>query len=229
MTSNLPEEQHDFVAPLKFVLTRAAWDAVIPVIMGRVRALEGTIADYHAVIALLETQALTVISDTITAEINVRRAELDALSADAAAVADQIALIQAGGIDAASVSLAEIANLAASNAQDAFAELMAGVQANAASIADLKPIEFIGLTEATNLVAGKPYRLLAHSISHTLPETPSIGASIQIIDGGVLSAASTVTLARNSKTIMGLGEDLVLDQPGLSFIIWWDGSTWRLF
>ncbi|MGS4886083.1 hypothetical protein [Roseibium sp. MB-4] len=139
MTSNLPEEQHDFVAPLKFVLTRAAWDAVIPVIMGRIRVLEGTVADYHAVIALLETQALTVISDTITAEINIRRAELDAITADAAALADEIAFLRAGGIDASMVNLQAITDLAANNAQDAIAELVQKIEAfpEQASAADI--------------------------------------------------------------------------------------------
>jgi len=229
VTSNLPEEQHDFVAPLKFEITRAAWDAVIPVITRRVRALEGTVADYHAVIALLETHALTVISDTITAEINVRRAELEALSADAAALTDEIAFIRAGGIDGGRVTLSNIVDLAATNVQDAIAELLAEIQAAKNEFANLKPIQFEGVSVDTDLVAGKPYRLLEHTIKVTLPGNPEFGDSIRILDGEVLSPDTMVTLAHNGNPLMGLLEDMNLNIAGLDVIVWWNGTDWRLF
>ncbi|OJJ09112.1 hypothetical protein BKI51_21790 [Alphaproteobacteria bacterium AO1-B] len=58
--------------------------------------------------ACQQTQALTVISDTITAEINIRRAELDALTADAAALADEIAFLRAGKKDRRDAAWAQI-------------------------------------------------------------------------------------------------------------------------
>jgi hypothetical protein len=69
----------------------------------------------------------------------------------------------------------------------------------------------------------------SNSITLTLPASPTIGDSIRIIDGESITQTVTHILARNGKTIMGLSEDLTLDVVGTDFIIWYNGSDWRLF
>lgn len=103
------------------------------------------------------------------------------------------------------------------------------IKANFDAIANQKPTQFEGLSTNTSLVAGGAYRLLAHTLTLTLPPAPTPGDTIRIMDGEVLSADNTVTISRNGNTIMALAEDLILDLAGLEFLIWWDGADWRLF
>jgi hypothetical protein len=128
MTATLPTPDNDYQAPLSMQLSRAVWDAVFGSVGERLRTLEARNADYEEVVGDLQTQALAVISATITDEINARREDLDALAADAEALADEIAAIRAGGIDAISVSVSPIVGLAAATAQAALAELLGKIQ-----------------------------------------------------------------------------------------------------
>ena len=130
MTS-LPDPSNDYQAPLVMALSRAVWNAVFGSIGARLRALEGTTADYEAAIAQLETQALAVISATITDEITARRADFDQLEAEIALAQDAVAELQAGGVAASAVTLTSIAGLAAVNAQAAIAELLTKIEAEA--------------------------------------------------------------------------------------------------
>lgn len=232
MTS-LPDQSNDYQAPLVLALSRAVWNAVFGSIGARLRALEGTTADYEAAIAQLETQALAVISATITDEITARRADFDQLEEDIALAQDEIAFLRAGGIDAGVVTLTSIVGLAAANAQAAIAELLtkieAETEARTEALASLKPVKFTSVSANANLDIGGAYRLRAASITLTLPAAPANGDTIRIVDGEVISSENTVTIARNGQTIMGLAENLTLDVAGLDMTIWFTGTTWRLF
>lgn len=128
---SLPSPDNDYAAPLVMQLSRAVWDAVMPSIGSRLRALEGTTANYDAVVAQLEAQALAVISATITDEITARRVDFDQLEADLVLAQDEIALLRAGGVDANVVTLTSIAGLVATNAQAAVEELLTKIEAEA--------------------------------------------------------------------------------------------------
>lgn len=229
MTS-LPDPSNDYQAPISMQLSRAVWDAVMASIGGRLRTLEGRNADYETVVGELQTQALAVISATITDEINARRDDLDALATDAASLADEIAAIRAGGIDAVSVSVSPIVGLAAAHAQAAIAELLGKINDANTAIAAIQglPAETLLVAANSNLVAGKAYRITASGITLTLPASPPDGAAIRIVDGGVLSSSATATVARNGQTIMGLAENLIINVAGIDFVIWFNGTTWKL-
>ena len=63
------------------------------------------------------------------------------------------------------------------------------------------------------------------AITLTLPASPSTGDAIDILNNTTLIH----TVARNGSTIQGLSEDLSINQSGVSFKIWYTGSTWSLF
>ena len=82
------------------------------------------------------------------------------------------------------------------------------------------------LTSNTTLEASSVYMINATSaITLTLPASPSTGDAIDILNNTTL----THTVARNGSTIQGLSEDLVINESGVEFKIWYTGSTWSLF
>ena len=82
------------------------------------------------------------------------------------------------------------------------------------------------LTSNTTLEASSVYMINASSaITLTLPASPSTGDAIDILNNTTLSH----TVARNGSTIQGLSEDLVINESGVKFKIWYTGSTWSLF
>jgi hypothetical protein len=66
------------------------------------------------------------------------------------------------------------------------------------------------------------------SFTITLPATPSAGDSVAIADGADW-VTYPVTVARNSNTIEGLSDNLVLDIPGIQVEFIYDGSTWEVY
>jgi hypothetical protein len=62
----------------------------------------------------------------------------------------------------------------------------------------------------------------------TLPATPSVGNSVLIADGANWKTTS-LTVSRNSSTIEGLTEDLVLDIPNIQVEFIFDGATWEVY
>ena len=82
------------------------------------------------------------------------------------------------------------------------------------------------LTSNTTLEASSVYMINATSaITLTLPASPSTGDAIDILNNTTISH----TVARNGSTIQGLSEDLVINESGVKFKIWYTGSTWSLF
>ena len=82
------------------------------------------------------------------------------------------------------------------------------------------------LTSNTTLSSGNVYMINASTaITLTLPASPSTGDAIDILNNTTISH----TVARNGSTIQGLSENLIINQSGVKFKIWYTGSTWSLF
>jgi hypothetical protein len=62
----------------------------------------------------------------------------------------------------------------------------------------------------------------------TLPAAPSIGDLVRVFDGADWST-NNLTVARNSSTIEGDAEDLVINIGGVSVDFVYDGTTWQLY
>lgn len=81
------------------------------------------------------------------------------------------------------------------------------------------------VTSNTTLSANSAYMINAAGIVVTLPSSPSTGDGIDILN----NVAGIHTIARNGSTIEGIAEDMNFSEGGLSFKIWYTGSTWSLF
>ena len=62
----------------------------------------------------------------------------------------------------------------------------------------------------------------------TLPATPTTGDNVTFADGANW-ATNNLTVARNSSTIEGLTEDLILDINGIILDFVYDGTTWEIY
>lgn len=60
----------------------------------------------------------------------------------------------------------------------------------------------------------------------TLPLSPAIGDTIQVIDATNIFATNNVTINRNGQNIQGLAEDLVLDINGTVLTLTYTGITY---
>jgi hypothetical protein len=67
----------------------------------------------------------------------------------------------------------------------------------------------------------------AGAFTVTLPATPSATNYVTIASGPA-AATNAVTIARNGSTIMGLAENMTVNNANISFQLVYDGTTWRL-
>lgn len=82
------------------------------------------------------------------------------------------------------------------------------------------------LTSGATLSSGNAYMINASStITLTLPASPATGDAVDILNNTQL----THNVSRNGSTIQGLSEDMTINITGVSFKIWYTGSTWSLF
>lgn len=76
---------------------------------------------------------------------------------------------------------------------------------------------------STNTTAVKDYLyVFTASLTLTLPASPSVGDALKIVN---LSNTSTCVIARNGSNIMGVGEDLTLDNTNANFEIIYAAAT----
>lgn len=69
----------------------------------------------------------------------------------------------------------------------------------------------------------------AGSFTLTLPSSPSVGDYIEIADSGDFWETNNVTVSRNGSTIENFSEDLILNVPGASVKMIYDGITWNVY
>lgn len=81
------------------------------------------------------------------------------------------------------------------------------------------------VTSNTTLKTNNAYMINASGVVLTLPASPITGDAVDILN----NVAGIHTLARNGSTIMSLSEDMVFGEAGVSFKVWYTGSTWSLF
>lgn len=86
-------------------------------------------------------------------------------------------------------------------------------------------------TKTSNYTLVNGDRVIANtsggSFTLTLPATPTTGVSIQVTDGSSWYA-NNLTIARNGSTIEGFSDDLLLDVPGATVELVYDGTTWQV-
>jgi hypothetical protein len=68
----------------------------------------------------------------------------------------------------------------------------------------------------------------AGTFTITLPASPTTGNSVVLADGADWYTTN-LTVARNSQTIEGATEDLVLNIKGIQLELIFDGTTWEVF
>jgi len=61
----------------------------------------------------------------------------------------------------------------------------------------------------------------------TLKASPATGDTHTVKSGGS-AATNNITIGRNSQTIMGLSEDMIISTPNLEVTFIFDGTTWRI-
>lgn len=62
----------------------------------------------------------------------------------------------------------------------------------------------------------------------TLSAAPALGDSLQLIDGPGSWATNNLTIGRNGNTINGSATDLICNVAGEVFLIWFNGTEWRI-
>jgi hypothetical protein len=177
-------------------IDRATWDGVMLSIANRLAALEATEADYDAVVAQLQSQALAVITATITDEINAQRVNLTQLENDFGLFEAAFNQLIAGGVDADQVVLDAIAGLTATDVQSAFAEVLGNipVKASAAEVTTgednakfVTPAALSGLS-----VGGKA--------EFTATGAITAGDPVALNDDGTISVVGNTVVAANAGT-----------------------------
>lgn len=86
----------------------------------------------------------------------------------------------------------------------------------------------VTLTSNTTINAGE--RVFADassgSFTITLPVTPSVGDTVQIIDVAGIFSTNNVTIARNGEKIQNLAEDLTLNLNNAAITMIYSGVTY---
>lgn len=163
MSSPMPSADNDYLVGPETRLDVATLNAIFGSIADRLRAQEAQVADYEAAIEQLTANGLTMIAENVAPQLADARAQLIALQAAAEVLADEIAFIRAGGIDAVNVKIAPIAGFEHNNAQGAFvamaeqAENISQLRANVDGLAEYvgePPISLQALLESRNQAGG---------------------------------------------------------------------------
>lgn len=68
----------------------------------------------------------------------------------------------------------------------------------------------------------------AAAFSTSLPASPTLGFIATFFDGCGTLNTNNLTISRNGNTINGIAEDLVVDINGITFSLFWNGTTWMI-
>jgi len=105
----------------------------------------------------------------------------------------------------------------------------ADIETNVTEIGQRKIEITSSIGSSTSCIAGNRYiTTVTSGITLTLPESPSTGDEVQVLDG--TGAATSILVARNGNLINGLSEDADLDVAGFAVVFIYTGTTfgWRL-
>lgn len=69
----------------------------------------------------------------------------------------------------------------------------------------------------------------AGAFTVTLPAAPAAKTMVTLADAADSWGADNLTVDRNGSTIGGLAENLVCDEAGALFLLFFTGSTWRIY
>lgn len=170
MSSIQPTPSNDYTWLRETRLDPETLNSVFGSIASRLKAQEAKVADYEGAIQQLTDLGLSTIADNLAPAIEASRQQLAALEAQAALLADEIATIRAGVVDATSVVVAPIPGLAATRAQAAIAELLGRI--NAADEDLDAAVEAIDIVLATKAPKASP----TFTGTVTLPDGTQIAA-----------------------------------------------------
>jgi len=88
-------------------------------------------------------------------------------------------------------------------------------------------ITYITTTGAVNTI-NNLVNTTSAPITLTLPASPLLGDAYAFRDSAGTFATNNLTLARNGKTIMGGATDLACNVSGANFLLWFNGTDWRI-
>lgn len=91
-----------------------------------------------------------------------------------------------------------------------------------------KPLNYIDVTGDVTLVAGNAYRLRnTASDTLTLPASPTDGQAVRILDSGIVSSTIQPIIDPLTNDINGNSGTITINQKGIDFELWFNGSEWR--
>lgn len=124
MPSPVPSASNGYLISFDTKLNPATLNAVLGSVHERLQTQEAKVADYEAAIAQVTEAGLEMIAENVGPQLQAARNELTALQQLADELADQIAEIRNGGVDAVNVAMAPVEGLDATQVQAAVAELL---------------------------------------------------------------------------------------------------------
>lgn len=136
MPSTLPSRFNGYAVALKQPLTREFFRAFLSDIHERLSGLELTEADYEAAIDAITTQALAIVSATISTEIASQRAVLAEVQGAVDELLAEYDAVEQNGISSTLVRMGTIAGFPTTTLQKAIEDLVAG-KADEADFASL--------------------------------------------------------------------------------------------
>jgi hypothetical protein len=233
MSSTPPSPSNKYLIQADTPLDPPTLNSILESIHDRIAAYEAQIVDYQAAIDNLNNLGLQVLAENLSPQIQAARDDLEAFALQLTAAEDQVAALVASGLAATGVTLAEIAGLAATNAQAAFAELVgdldtlgAALSAVAASLAAFKAGALTVVNANATAVAGDELFVTTTGgvRTITLPEDPAVGHNVTIWRYGT----NIVAVDPGVETIGDLAEIMNIDIDKVKAKFKFDGNTWRV-
>lgn len=203
-------------------------------------AINPLIAQTQAALASLRSdveEAQAELADTVDTANAAFAAALATANTSLGQVQTQLNQMLAGGVPAANVAVTAIDTLAATNAQAAFAEIVSemnvlatsttvafATKADVSALATVKAGSAVVVSAAETMVAGGVYfaKTAAGTFTLTLPADPANGNTVTVYRYG----GNAVTVARNTKTINFVADDMSIDRDRMLLQFIYLDTTW---
>lgn len=203
-------------------------------------AINPLIAQTQAALASLRSEvqeAQAELADTVDTANAAFAAALTTANASLGQLQTQLNQMLAGGVPAANVAVTAIDTLAATDAQTAFAEILSemnvlatsttaalATKADVSALAAVKAGSAVVVSAAATMVAGGVYfaKTAAGAFTLTLPADPADGNTVTVYRYG----GNAVTVARNTKTINFVADDMSIDRDRMLLQFIYLDTTW---